>query len=189
MSEKIISRHRIIIIISALLLVAAIVIMALQHKQKRLMEAEAELKSQIDAMKQDLRQTVKSSVMEKEVALRLRMMLTATHAKKKDKDPNNEWGTLVWQVMNGKDNLFEAAQATIETVYPDLYNIITESHPNLTKTEARLCLLSFTDLSNTEMAEILGLSLNTVNQNRSNLRKKLNLSSDKLKDQLRDELS
>ena len=76
MSEKIISRHRIIIIISALLLVAAIVIMALQHKQKRLMEAEAELKSQIDAMKQDLRQTVKSSVMEKEVALRLRMMLT-----------------------------------------------------------------------------------------------------------------
>ena len=107
MSEKIISRHRIIIIISALLLVAAIVIMALQHKQKRLMEAEAELKSQIDAMKQDLRQTVKSSVMEKEVALRLRMMLTATHAKKKDKDPNNEWGTLVWQVMNGKDNLLK----------------------------------------------------------------------------------
>ena len=52
-----------------------------------------------------------------------------------------------------------------------------------------MCLLSFTDLSNTEMAEILGLSLNTVNQNRSNLRKKLNLSSDKLKDQLRDELS
>ena len=165
------------------------VILFLQYKQKRLMEAEAELESQIDAMKQDLRQTVKSSVMEKEVALRLRMMLTANHVKKKAKDPNNEWGTLVWQVMNGKDNLFDAAQATIETVYPDLYNIITESHPNLTKTEARLCLLSFTDLSNTEMAEILGLSLNTVNQNRSNLRKKLNLKSDKLKDQLRDELS
>ena len=189
MNKKIISRHRIILIISALLLVTTMVILFLQYKQKRLMEAEAELESQIDAMKQDLRQTVKSSVMEKEVALRLRMMLTANHVKKKAKDPNNEWGTLVWQVMNGKDNLFDAAQATIETVYPDLYNIITESHPNLTKTEARLCLLSFTDLSNTEMAEILGLSLNTVNQNRSNLRKKLNLKSDKLKDQLRDELS
>lgn len=189
MNEKIISRHRIIIIISALLLIAAIVIMALQHKQKRLMEAEAELKIQIDAMKQDLRQTVKSSVMEKEVALRLRMMFTANHVKKKAKDPNNEWGALVWQVMNGKDNLFEAAQATIETVYPDLYSVITERHPDLTKTEARLCLLSFTDLSNAEMAEILGLRLNTINQNRSNLRKKLNLNSDKLKDQMRDELS
>lgn len=188
MNKKIISRHRIILIISALLLVTTIVILFLQYKQKRLKEAEAELKSQIDAMKQDLRQTVKSSVMEKEIALRLRIMLTANHVKKKTKDPNNEWGTLVWQVMNGKDNLFDAAQATIETVYPDLYAIITESHPDLTKTEARLCLLSFTDLSNTEMAEILGLSLNTVNQNRSNLRKKLNLNSDKLKDQLRNEL-
>ena len=189
MNKKIISRHRIILIISALLLVTTIVILFLQYKQKRLKEAEAELKSQIDAMKQDLRQTVKSSVMEKEIALRLRIMLTANHVKKKTKDPNNEWGTLVWQVMNGKDNLFDAAQATIETVYPDLYAIITESHPDLTKTEARLCLLSFTDLSNTEMAEILGLSLNTVNQNRSNLRKKLNLNSDKLKDQLRMTLS
>ena len=189
MNKKIISRHRIILIISALLLVTTIVILFLQYKQKRLKEAEAELKSQIDAMKQDLRQTVKSSVMEKEIALRLRIMLTANHVKKKTKDPNNEWGTLVWQGMNGKDNLFDAAQATIETVYPDLYAIITESHPDLTKTEARLCLLSFTDLSNTEMAEILGLSLNTVNQNRSNLRKKLNLNSDKLKDQLRMTLS
>ena len=188
MNKKIISRHRIIIIISALLLAAAIVIIVLQYKQKRLMETEAEMKSQIDALKQDLRQTVKSSVMEMEVALRLRMMITANQVKKKAKEPN-EWGDLVWQVMNGKDNLFDAAQSTIETVYPNLYAFIAENHPDLTKTEARLCLLSFTDLSNTEMAKILGLSLNTVNQNRSNLRKKLNLNSDKLRDQLLDELS
>ena len=188
MTQKIISRHRIIIIISALLLAASIVIIALQYKQKRLMETEAEMKSQIDALKQDLRQTVKSSVMEMEVALRLRMMITANQVKKKAKEPN-EWGDLVWQVMNGKDNLFDAAQSNIETVYPNLYAFIAENHPDLTNTEARLCLLSFTDLSNTEMAKILGLSLNTVNQNRSNLRKKLNLNSDKLRDQLLDELS
>ena len=45
MNKKIISRHRIILIISALLLVATMVILFLQYKQKRLMEAEAELES------------------------------------------------------------------------------------------------------------------------------------------------
>ena len=172
-----------------LLFAAAIVIIVLQYKHKQLMEAEAEMKRQIDTMKQDLRQTVKSSVMEEEVASRLRMMLTASRAAKKTKGHNNEWSSLVWQVMYGKDNLFDAAQTTIEAVYPNLYAAIKDKHPDFTKTESRLCLLSFSDLSNSEMAEILGLSLNTVNQNRSNLRKKLNLKSEKMKEQLRNALS
>ena len=187
MSQKIIQRHRIIIVISALLLTAAIVIMVLQHQQKQLMKAEAELKSQIDAMKQDLKQSVKSTVMEEELTSRLRIILMANRVAITAKDPNNEWSTLVWHVMNGKGNLFEAAQANIEMIYPNLYAVITEKYPCLTKTESRLCLLSFSNLSNSEMAEMLGLSLNTVNQNRSTLRKKLNLKTEELKEHLLNE--
>ena len=73
--------------------------------------------------------------------------------------------------------------------YPNLYAILLERNPNLTETEAKVCLLSFCDLSNAEMAELLGLKLNTVNQSRSTLRKKLNLKPDKIKEQLRNTLS
>lgn len=189
MSKKIISRHRIIIIISALLSAAAIVIMVLQHKQKRLKEAETEMKSQIDAMKQGMRQTVKTSVLDHEISSRLRLILTAHDKVQKVNDPQKEWSSLVGQIMNGEEDPFEAARIVLETAYPRLYSTIKEDYPELTDTEAKICLLSCSDLSNTEMAEFLGLKTSTVNQNRSNLRKKLNLNSDKLKDQLRDELS
>ena len=188
-NRKIILRHRIILVISLLLFAALATILVLQYKRKQLMEAEAEMKMQIEAMKQDLRQTVKSSVMEKEMALRLRMVLTANRTAKQAKDPKNEWRPLVQQVMNGKDNLFDAARATIETAYPNLYILVRERHPQLTETEAKVCLLSFSDLSNAEIAELLGLKPNTVNQSRSTLRKKLNLKPDKMKEQLRNTLA
>ena len=189
LNRKIILRHRIILVISVMLLASAIIILVLQHRHKQMLKAEEEMKQQIDAMKQDLRQTVKSSVMDEEVVLRLRMILTAQRTTKQAKDPKNEWRPLVLQVMNGKKNLFEAAQTSVEMAYPNLYAIITEKYPNLTETEAKICLLSFCDISNAEMAELLGLRLNTVNQNRSTLRKKLNLDFDKMKEQMRDMLA
>ncbi|MBQ6770885.1 MAG: tetratricopeptide repeat protein [Bacteroidales bacterium] len=188
-NRKIILRHRIILVISLLLFAASVVILFLQYKRKQLMVAEAEMKMQFEAMKQDLRQTVKSSVMDEEIALRLRMMLMAQRTAQRVKDPKKEWQALVSQVMNGKDSLFDAARATIETAYPNLYALIRERHPQLTETEAKVCLLSFSDLSNAEIAELLGLKPNTVNQNRSTLRKKLNLKPDKMKEQLRNTLA
>lgn len=189
MNKKIIHRHRIIGVISILLIVSSVIILFLQYRHKQMMEAEKEMKQQIDAMKQDLRQTVKSSVLDQEIHARLKMILTANRTAKRATNPKNEWMSLVLQVMNGKENLFEAARATVEMAYPNLYAILLERNPNLTETEAKVCLLSFCDLSNAEMAELLGLKLNTVNQSRSTLRKKLNLKPDKIKEQLRNTLS
>ena len=184
LNRKIIRRHCIILVISILLIIASVIILILQLRHKQLLKAEENMKQQIDAMKQDLRQTVKSSVLEEEITLRLKMILTAYRTSKKAKDPQNEWKPLVNQVMNGKENMFEAVQSTVETVYPNLYHTIREKYPNLTETETKICLLSFCDLSCSDTAELLDLKLNTVNQNRSTLRKKLNLGSDKMKGQL-----
>ena len=189
LNRKIILRHRLILIISILLFIAAFVILVLQYRHKQLIKAEAEMKMQIDAMKQDLRQTVKFSVIEKEMVSRLRMILAANRAAKRAKDPKNEWSSLMLQVMNGKDSLFDAARATIETAYPNLYDTIRDKYTDLTETETKVCVLSFSDLSNAEIAELLGLSLNTVNQNRSTLRKKLNLKPERMKEQLHNTLN
>ncbi len=189
MNKKIIKRHLVILIISVLLLVATVIVLVLQYRHKQLLESEKEMKRQIDALKQDLLQTVKTSVLDQEISSRLRMILTAHEKAQKALDPKKEWSSLVWQIMNGEEDPFEAARSVLETAYPRLYSTIKEDYPDLTETEAKICLLSCSDLSNTEMAEFLGLKTTTVNQNRSNLRKKLNLKPDRMKEQLRMALS
>jgi DNA-binding CsgD family transcriptional regulator len=189
MNKKIIQRHITIMIISILLLITTIIILVLQNRHKQLLKSEEEMKQQLDDLKHDLLQTVKISVLDHEISTRLRMILTAYDKAQRSKDPKKEWQSLVWQIMNGKDNPFEAARSVLETAYPQLYSTILENYPDLTETEAKICLLSCSDLSNTEIAEFLGLRVNTVNQNRSNLRKKLNLKPDRMKEQLRQALS
>ena len=189
MNKKIIQRHITILIISILLLITTILIMLLQYRQKQLLKSEEEMKQQLDDLKQDLLQTVKTSVLDHEISSRLRLILKVHDKTPQGNDPKKEWQSLVWQIMNGKEDPFEAARSVLETAYPKLYSTIKESYPDLTETEAKVCLLSCSDLSNAEIAELLGLSTNTVNQNRSNLRKKLNLKTDRMKEQLRSALS
>ena len=189
MNKKIIQRHLTILIISILLLVTTVLILFLQYRHKQLLKSEEEMKQQLDNLKQDLLQTVKTSVLDHEISSRLRLILKVHDKTPQGNDPKKEWQSLVWQIMNGKEDPFEAARSVLETAYPKLYSTIKESYPDLTETEAKVCLLSCSDLSNAEIAELLGLSTNTVNQNRSNLRKKLNLKTDRMKEQLRSALS
>lgn len=117
------------------------------------------------------------------------MIISAYQISKSVSDPKKVWNPLVMKIMNGEDDPFEAARSVLEAIYPRLYATINENYPDLTETEARICLLSCSDISNAEIADILGLKTSTVNQNRSNLRKKLNLNPDKMKEQLRMALS
>ena len=189
MNKKIIQRHITILIISILLFITIIIILVLQNRHKQLLKSEEEMKQQLDNLKQDLLQTVKTSVLDHEISSRLRLILKVHDKTPQGNDPKKEWQSLVWQIMNGEQEAFEAARSVLETAYPKLYSTIKENYPDLTETEAKICLLSCSDLSNTEIAELLGLSTNTVNQNRSNLRKKLNLKTDRMKEQLRSALS
>ena len=189
MNKKIIQRHITILIISILLLITTILILFLQYRHKQLLKSEEEMKQQLDDLKQDLLQTVKTSVLDHEISSRLRLILKVHDKTPQGNDPKKEWQSLVWQIMNGEQEAFEAARSVLETAYPKLYSTIKENYPDLTETEAKICLLSCSDLSNTEIAELLGLSTNTVNQNRSNLRKKLNLKPDRMKEQIRSALS
>ena len=185
LNRKIITRHRIILIISILLLFTAVIILMLQFRHKQMRKAETEMKRQIDALKKDLRESAKSSYLEQELSSRLRLIVLAWRTQKKANDPQKKWNPIVIKLMNGKESVFEAVVEEMEKVYPDLYAVIRQKHPVLNETEAKVCLLSCSDLSNTEMAEILEVSKHTVDKNRSKLRDKLNLKPESMKEQLR----
>ena len=184
LNRKIFLRHRIILIISLLLLFATVIIMVLQLRHKQMMEAEAEMKRQIDNLKKDLQESVKTSYLEQELSSRLRLIVAAYCTQRKAQDPNKEWSPIVFKLMNGKKKVLDAVMEEIEKVYPGLYNVLRQRYPELNETETRVCLLSFSDLSNKEMAEILEISKYTIDKNRSKLRDKLNLKPEKMKEQL-----
>ena len=189
LNRKIIFKHKIILIISILLFISVVVIMVLQHRQKKMREAEAEMKKQIETLKTNLSESTKASYLEQELSSRIRLIVSAYRTQKRANDPKNDWTPLVFRLMNGKTSFFEAIADEIEKAYPKIRTILQQKYPELNETETKVCLLSFTDLSNAEMAEILGISINTVNKNRSKVRNKLNLKPEKMKKQLNKVLS
>ena len=186
MNKKVIQRHRVILVFGLLLLVLFVIILVLQHRHNQMLKSEEELRRQLNAIKEDLNQAVDISVIDKVVVSQLRNIIVANHMMRRTQNTKNEWLPLLFEVMGGKDNVFEAAKTIIEVAYPTLFSVILEKHPNLSDTEAKVCLMSCFELTNAEIAELLDLSTNTINQNRSTLRKKLNLGSEKMSKQLRE---
>ena len=119
-----------------------------------------------------------------EIVTRLRLILTAVRAEKKANDPMKEWTPLVRQVMNSKETAYEAAASVIEEAYPGLQAKISELYPDLNETDSKVCLLSCSDINNTEMGELLDLSVHSIYKSRSELRKKLGFEPGELKNRL-----
>jgi len=69
-------------------------------------------------------------------------------------------------------NRLERIMAEFEAAYPKAMGRLAAAYPDLTQTERRIFVLSHLQFRAKEMADLLGLSENTVNQYRYNLRKK-----------------
>ena len=130
------------------------------------------------------KQPEENPFVKQELTTRLRLILSASRIEKNAYDPKMEWKPLVRQVMNGKETAFESAVSVIEAAYPGLQAMIAEQFPDLNETDAKVCLLSCSGLSNAEMGDLLGLSVYSINKSRSELRKKMGFEPDELKNRL-----
>lgn len=130
------------------------------------------------------KQPEENPFVKQELTNRLRLILSASRIEKNAYDPKMEWKPLVRQVMNGKETAFESAVSVIEAAYPGLQAMIAEQFPDLNETDAKVCLLSCSGLSNAEMGDLLGLSVYSINKSRSELRKKMGFEPDELKSRL-----
>ena len=168
--------------ISALLLIIAALLFWRKRKPKtETVETQPEEpQSEI----QEPKQPEENPFVKQELTNRLRLILSAARIAKNGYDPKMEWKPLVRQVMNGKETVFESAVSVIEAAYPGLQAFISEHYPDLNETDSKVCLLSCSGLTNGEIAELLGLSVYSVNKSRSELRKKLGFEPDELKNKL-----
>jgi len=173
-----------IVAISALLLIIGALLFWLKRKPKTEMVETQPEAPKPEIKTPELKQPEENPFVKQELTNRLRLILAAARIEKNAYDPKMEWKPLVRQVMNGKETAFESAVSVIEAAYPGLQAMIAEQYPELNETDAKVCLLSCSGLSNTEMGDLLGLSVHSINKSRSELRKKLGFEPDELKDRL-----
>ena len=173
-----------IVAISALLLIIGALLFWLKRKPKTEMVETQPEAPKPEIQTPELKQPGENPFVKQELTTRLRLILSAARIEKNAYDPKMEWKPLVRQVMNGKETAFESAVSVIEAAYPGLQAMIAEQFPDLNETDAKVCLLSCSGLSNAEMGDLLGLSVYSINKSRSELRKKLGFEPDELKNRL-----
>ncbi len=71
------------------------------------------------------------------------------------------------------DNVLGRVMAEFETAYPQAFEKLVASHPELSEVERNIVVLSFLGFRVKEEADMLGLSSNTVTKYRTNIRKKM----------------
>ena len=168
-------------LIALLLIIGALLFWLIRKPKTETVETQPEEpKPEIQASEQPK----ENPFVKQELTSRLRLILSAARIEKNAYDPKMEWRPLVRQVMNGKETAFESAVSVIEAAYPGLQAFIGEHYPDLNETDSKVCLLSCSGLTNTEMGDLLGLSVHSINKSRSELRKKLGFEPDELKDKL-----
>ncbi len=70
---------------------------------------------------------------------------------------------------------FESFEKQFTKVYPGFFKILIEKHGKLTSTDLRLCAYLRMNQNSSEIAQITGASIRTIESQRYRLRKKLNL--------------
>ncbi len=163
---------QIVLVIFATMMVATILVKLL-IKLWRLMRENREVKLKLNKTKEELQNMVKPEVVRKELSRQLHLIIMANRIREHAEDIKKEWSSLVYKINNEKSNMFEASVIAIERVYPDMYAIIRHKYSDLNDTESKVLLLSCSDLTNTEIGYILGLSVHSVNKSRSEIRRKI----------------
>ncbi|MCX7551658.1 tetratricopeptide repeat protein [Xanthomarina sp. F2636L] len=77
-------------------------------------------------------------------------------------------------------NIWEEFEVSFEQVHKSFYKNLTKNHPKLTPKARRLCALLFLDLTSKEISQITGQSFKSVENARTRLRKKLDLTNEKI---------
>ena len=73
---------------------------------------------------------------------------------------------------------WEEFEARFVQINNSFYEALNKKHDNLSRNELKLCALIKLNFSSKEMADILGVSADSINKARYRLRKKLNLTRD-----------
>jgi len=83
-------------------------------------------------------------------------------------------------VRDTNSNIWDEFETRFEQVYESFYKTLNEKHPDLTSRDKKLCALLKLNLTSKEIAQLTGQTFKSVENARTRLRKKLNLTNTKI---------
>ena len=111
----------------------------------------------------------------------LKSLRNKIKALEKNNDPKESSEFISNNIKRNIDNIinskktFESFEKQFTKVYPDFFKKLIEKHGKLTSTDLRLCAYLRMNQNSSEIAQITGASIRTIESQRYRLRKKLNL--------------
>lgn len=180
-----IHNQRNVLIIIILTLTAALLLAVLVIKHKQALREEEEMKQELDKVKRDLMKTVDADIVEEELSWRLKMMLKMMRLQEGSHSMKMKQKMMEQHIMDNKETFFDTASSAIEKVFPNLSSTLKTKYPSLNETELKVCLLSIKGLTNSDIADILGMSVHTINKNRSCIYRKMGVDSEEFRDRIR----
>ena len=183
MNQKIILRHRIILVISmvAILGLIAFAISRIKLAQTRREEAKANAnlfhfmqqnKALVESNKEkDLKVLDATQQLSDLLYAKLMAMQKLDYCLKTPKD-KIALKDLEKEVFGGGDH-WEAVKEALEVLYPGLWETIGLKYPDMDEMERRVCMLSHLKLSRLDEATLLGISTSVLDKLRTKVRKTL----------------
>ena len=183
MNQKIILRHRIILVISmvAILGLIAFAISRIKLAQTRREEAKAKAnlfhfmqqnKALVESNKEkDLKVLDATQQLSGLLYAKLMAMQKLDYCLKTPKD-KIALKNLEKEVFGGGDH-WEAVKEALEVLYPGLWETIGLKYPDMDEMERRVCMLSHLKLSRLDEATLLGISTSVLDKLRTKVRKTL----------------
>lgn len=167
-------------IIVGLLALTAVVVLAKQKGRKMLKQQQAEaeraLKAKDSQHELELKAKQDEALRQLEAARQShgeevkRLQATVEQSSQHQRDMLQQRVKEIYSSKVG--NRLERIMDEFDAAYPEAMGRVAAAYPDLTPTERRIFVLSHLQFRAKEMTDLLGLSENTVNQYRYNLRKK-----------------
>lgn len=174
-----------ILVIIILTLTAALLLALLVIRHKQTLREEEEMQRELDKVKRDLMKSVDADIVEEELSWRLKMMLKMKQLQEGSHSTKMKQEMMEKHIMDGGETCFDTASSAIEKVYPELASTLKAKYPSMSDTELKVCMLSIKGLTNSDIADILGISVHTVNKSRSSIYRKMGVDSDDFRDRIR----
>lgn len=147
--------------------------------EKQINEAKKEeLNAKLELKKNELVAKTMSEIQRTEIIQNISHDLKKIKLKAVKKETQNAIDYILIRLKKETNtNIWKEFEISFKQVHSNFYNKLTTRHPNLTSNDRRLCALLLLNLTSKEISQITGQSFKTIENARTRLRKKLNLTN------------
>ncbi|MGH2665360.1 tetratricopeptide repeat protein [Flavobacterium sp.] len=165
-----------IIVFSLIIVMLVLFILLIKYKNK-LSKAQLE-KDLFESKKKELVTLSMMEIQRAEIIEQILDDLKQLKLQSPKKETQQTIDLIIKQLgQNNNSNVWEEFELHYGQVYESFYNILNEKHPELTYRDKRLCALLKLNLTTKEIAQITGQSIKSLENARTRLRKKLDLTN------------